>query len=493
MPSGQKILRIYLFSSVFFGKWQVTTQFLMSKVLYWFRRDLRLIDNTALHHAAQSGAQVIPVYILSGWKKAHGWTGPKRQQFLCSSLESLSKNLEHLGSRLIFRAGDAVEELGRLLAETGAEAIYFNRDPDPFGKKTEQRLRTLAVERGVKIHDFKDSLLHEYGEVLSGSGTPYRVYTPYSKNWLSLAKASALPKVNQLGPAVKIDSLPVPTLEHWQLSLPADAQLLPAGERAARARMEHFLNGSISRRYDQDRNLPAGQHNSLLSQDLRFGLIGIRELYHNCESLAQGEPSAKNAMHIYIKELAWREFYAALLHYYPGVLDRDFNPDYANVPWPGDEEQLERWKTGQTGFPIVDAGMRQLICTGLMHNRVRMIVAMFLTKDLHHHWSIGEQFFHQHLIDAEIGSNNGGWQWSAGTGADAAPYFRIQNPWTQTKNFDPGGEYIRQWVPELAGLSGELFQAPPKDGKSLAKGYPLPVVDHSTERDRCLAYFKLNK
>jgi deoxyribodipyrimidine photo-lyase len=462
----------------------------MAKVVYWFRRDLRLTDNTALYHAAQSGAQVIPVYILSHWNKSHGWTGPKRQQFLCSCLESLSKNLDHLGSRLIFRTGDAVEELMRLVAETGAEAIYYNRDPDPYGKKTEQRLHTLATELGVKLCDYKDGLLHEHGEVLTSGATPYRVYTPYSRNWLALPKPTALPRVTKLGPAAPIDSLPVPTLAHWELILPAGTELLAGGERAARSRMEHFLSGSIVRQYDKNRNLPAGQHNSLLSQDLRFGLIGIRELYHACEAIAAAEPVAKNATHVYIKELAWREFYAALLHHYPEVLEQDFNPDFADVPWPGDAEHLERWIQGQTGFPIVDAGMRQLRVTGLMHNRVRMIVAMFLTKDLHHHWRIGEQYFHQHLIDAEIGSNNGGWQWSAGTGADAAPYFRIQNPWTQTKNYDPDGEFIRRWVPELEGVSSAALQAPPADSKPLAAGYPLPIVDHTTERDRCLNYFK---
>lgn len=462
-----------------------------TKVIHWFRRDLRLSDNTALYAASQAAEGVMPVYILSTWQREHGWTGAKRQQFLCGALDSLSKNIAHVGSRLIIRAGDAVADLERLVLETGAEAIYFNQDPDPFGKKVEQRLAERCAQLGVRCVGYKDHVLHSAGEVLTGAGLPYRVYTPYSKNWLSLPKPQVQPRAVRLGQVPEsVESLPVPTLAHWGLSLPQGVDLLPSGERAARERMERFLSGSICRRYGEDRNLPAGQHNSLLSQDLRFGLISIRELYHSCQQVAREEPAAAGSLLTYTKELAWREFYMALLHHYPDVLEQDFNEDYAAVPWPGTEDGLARWQTGTTGFPIVDAGIRQLLCTGLMHNRVRMIVAMFLTKDLHHHWRVGEQFFHQHLLDAEIASNNGGWQWSAGTGADAAPYFRIQNPWMQTTRYDPEGEFIRRWVPELAGLPGSAFQSPPVGARPLAAGYPLPMVDHNEERDRCLARFK---
>jgi deoxyribodipyrimidine photo-lyase len=191
----------------------------------------------------------------------------------------------------------------------------------------------------------------------------------------------------------------------------------------------------------------------------------------------------------YVKELAWREFYMAILHFYPEVLEHEFNPDWRELEWPSKNDAFQAWAEARTGFPIIDAGMRQLLTTGLMHNRVRMIVAMFLTKDLHSDWRLGEQFFHQHLIDAEIASNNGGWQWSAGTGADAAPYFRIQNPWTQTLRFDPEGAFIKQWLPELKNVPAARLCEAPKDGCPLVPGYPLPIVDHSAERDRCLAIF----
>ena len=461
-------------------------------VIHWFRRDLRLTDNTALHHAAKSGARIIPVYILSDWKSQHDWTGPARQQFLCGNLESLSKNIEAIGSRLIIRQGRADVEIEKLIRESGATSVFTNRDPDPFGKDMERKIFSLCTRLGVEFRTFKDCVLHEADEVMTGDGRPYRVYTPYSKNWLSLPKATPLPRVKSLGEAPKVSSLPLPTTETW--SLPHNEADLPApGERAARERMKHFIERGILARYGQERNIPDGQTTSMISPDLRHGLISIRELFARCQAAAgeTDDAAARSSVQTYIKELAWREFYMAVLHHWPEVLETDFNPEYRNVPWESDEDLLDAWKRGRTGFPIVDAGIRQLLATGWIHNRVRMIVAMFLTKDLHAHWRLGESFFMQKLIDGEIASNNGGWQWSAGTGADAAPYFRIQNPWTQTVRYDPEGRYIRRWVPELADVPAERFLAPP--GRPLHPDYPLPIVDHAAERDRTLARFRLAK
>jgi deoxyribodipyrimidine photo-lyase len=455
-------------------------------VIHWFRRDLRLADNTALHRASRVG-QVVPVYILSKWKGSHEWTGPKRQQFLAGCLHSLAANLEHLGSRLVIRAGDAVEELERIAVETRASAIHFNRVPDPAGRGTEARLRQMCVRLGIGCESFKDAALHEPHEVLTGAGTPYRVYTPYSKAWLAMPKEQPVPRVTSLGPAPAIQSLPVPTLEHWSMTLPASAKIPPAGERAARDRMRRFFDGGVLARYNSCRDLPNADATSMLSQDLRFGLISVRELCQRAMK-AGGESAVK-----FIKELAWREFYMAILHHWPEVLEHEFNPDWRGLWWPGTEDHFTAWCQARTGFPIVDAGMRQLLATGLMHNRVRMIVAMFLTKDLHCDWRLGEQFFHQHLIDAEIGSNNGGWQWSAGTGADAAPYFRIQNPWLQTKRHDPAGDYIKRWLPELRDVPAARLHAPPGEGVPLALAYPLPIVDHATERSRTLSLFAAHK
>jgi len=456
-------------------------------VIHWFRRDLRLTDNTALHHASKAAEQVVPVYVQSDWKQRHGWTGPARQHFLCGNLESLGKNLESIGSKLILRQGRADIELERLITETNATALYTNRDPDPFGKAMETKVAAICRKLGVEFHTFKDCVLHEPDEAFTGEGKPYRVFTPYSKNWLALPKTSPLPRVTSLGPAPSVGSLPLPTLATWDLpDPPFTSQLPPQGERAARDRMKHFVESGILARYGQQRNIPAGQTTSGISQDLRFGLISIRELYHRCQQVAAEAPAS---VLTYTKELAWREFYMAILHHFPEVLETEFNPQFRNVPWESADTLLLAWKEGRTGFPIVDAGMRQLLATGLMHNRVRMIVSMFLTKDLHGHWRLGEGFFMQHLVDGEIASNNGGWQWSAGTGADAAPYFRIQNPWTQTKTYDPNGDYIRTWVPELKHVPAERLMEPPK--LRLHPDYPLPIVDHHVERDKTLARFKL--
>lgn len=464
----------------------------MLPVIHWFRRDLRVADNTALHQAASHGAPVIPVYILSRWEKSHHWTGPNRQHFLCGCLASLARNLETLQGRLIIREGDAVEELRKLITETGSTAIHFNRDPDPFGKAVEARLETLCKQLGIGCHGHDDVTLHNPTAALTQSGSPYKVYTPYSRNWLSLKKPAPLPKPKSLSTPNGVPSLDLPTVAYWGLETPA-AALPDPGERAARIRMDRAISEIIST-YSARRDLPAEDGTSRLSQDLRYGLISVRTLFHKVtEARQSASPAAQASIDIYIKELAWREFYFAILHHFPHVLDHEFNADWKGLPWDEPGEKFELWKQGRTGFPIVDAGMRQLLATGFMHNRVRMITAMFLTKDLHIDWKLGESHFMQHLTDGEIASNNGGWQWSAGTGADAAPYFRIQNPWSQTAKHDPDGKYIKCWIPELAEVHPKRFQAPPEDGRPLAPSYPLPCVDHKTERDRTLAIFKKHR
>lgn len=463
----------------------------MPPVIHWFRRDLRIADNTALFHASQAGP-VIPVYILSSWSKYHAWTGSNRQQFLCGCLESLSKNLETLDSRLIIREGPAVSALKQLIKETGATAVHFNRDPDPFGKKTEQELAKLCMDLGIECCGYDDVALHNPSEILTQTGNPYKVYTPYANNWLSQPKPSPHPKPVSLNTPERISSLALPKPAYWNLP-ESNAKLPEPGERAARERMRDAVSKIIGQ-YAEQRDIPSLDGTSRLSQDLRFGLISIRTLYANVTAaLKSADARSQSSIAIYIKELAWREFYFAILHHFPHVLEHEFNKDWKGLPWEEPSENFEKWKSGQTGFPIIDAGMRQLLQTGFMHNRVRMITAMFLTKDLHIDWKLGESHFMQHLTDGEIASNNGGWQWSAGTGADAAPYFRIQNPWSQTAKHDPTGVYIKRWIPELAEVEPKKFQAPPENGMPLAAGYPLPCVDHKTERDRTLAIFKKHR
>jgi len=457
-------------------------------VIHWFRRDLRIADNTALWHAAETGRPLIPVYLLSDWKKEHHWTGPNRQHFLCGCIESLAKNLNELGGNLILRQGTAVAELRKLIEETGATALYYNTDPDPFGKSVEKEVQTLCEKLGVEFHAHADATLHGPDEILTLSSLPYKVFTPYSRNWLERSKPVPLPKIKPVS-TPKISSLPLPDVSFWGLEKPV-AQILEPGERAARDRLKKAVSGKIQA-YAAVRDIPSAGGTSRISQDLRFGLISIRTVFAKAmKARDTAKPVEKASIDVFIKELAWREFYFAVLHHFPNVLNEEFNSDWRGLPWEEPGENFEAWKNGETGFPIVDAGMRELRQTGFMHNRVRMITAMFLTKDLHIDWKLGESWFMQQLVDGEIASNNGGWQWSAGTGADAAPYFRIQNPWSQTAKFDPDGIYIKRWIPELAKVHPSKFLEAPKDGRPLATGYPLPIVDHKTEREKTLRIFK---
>jgi len=466
---------------------------LEASVILWFRRDLRVTDNTALHGAAKLGLPLVPVYILSQWRDTHSWTGPNRQHFLCGSLASLSKNLDALGGRLIVRQGQAVAELRKLAIESKAVAIHFNADPDPFGKSTEQAVRAMCGELGIQCKITADTTLHGPDEVLTQSALPYRVYTPYSRNWLNLPKPSPLRKLTALQTPPNLRSLPLPTTRIWGWSPPPDHQILEPGERAARDRLAQALKGKVQA-YATKRDFPAESGTSRISQDLRFGLISIRTVYAEAmKARAKADLAGQAGIDVFVKELAWREFYFAILHHFPNVLDEEFNADWRGLPWEQPNARFEAWKEGRTGFPIVDAGMRELKTTGFMHNRVRMITAMFLTKDLHIDWKLGESWFMQNLIDGEIASNNGGWQWSAGTGADAAPYFRIQNPWSQSSRYDAAGAYIKRWVPELAKTHPSQFLEAPKDGCPIAADYPLPCVDHKTERDRTLAIFKKHR
>jgi len=463
-------------------------------VIHWFRRDFRITDNTALSAAAAAGEEVITVYVVSDWKGSHHWTGPARQEFLCGSLASLAKNLEAIGGRLIIRKGNAVVELEKLAAETGACAIFANRDPDPFGRAVEARLETMCRAKGLDLSLHKDACVHERDEALTGQGTVFRVFTPYSKVWFGLPKPAPGPAIKKLSTPGGIASLPLPQLSDWGLA--SSASIPEPGERAARERLKAFVADPIAA-YGEQRDIMGVAGTSHLSQDLRFGLISPRQIYAAAKKAEEGlPPEGRKSVMKYLAEIVWREFYMQLLWHYPELLEQEFNATWRGMEWPGlpgVPDAFERWCAGMTGFPIVDAAMRQLAATGWMHNRSRMITAMFLTKDLHLDWRLGEAFFMRSLVDGEIASNNGGWQWSAGTGADAAPYFRIQNPWSQTKRYDPEGRYIRQWIPELRDVSNASLLDPPADGRPIAKGYPAPMLDHSAERDRTMELFARHK
>lgn len=475
----------------------------MTTAIHWFRRDLRLTDNTALNRAAAAHDQVVPIYIPSTWKGRHHWCGAARQAFLSGCLQELDRNLRAKDSRLIVRSGDPVEVLETLAKEVKADAIYFNRDPDPHGRRTEEAVARMAERIGLAAHACKDHALHERDELLTGNGSPYRVFTPYARAWAKLEKAAPGRSLKRLDIPRSLRSDDVPSLAHWGYS--SAPQTLEPGEKAARRRLEAFLDGPILR-YDKTRDLPAEPGTSRISQDLRHGCLSIREVYRRCDEVRGSAKSVaqKQSVTTFINELIWREFYFQVLWHCPEVLEHEFQPEYRHLRWrgrwrPEDDGawerdrsaagDFERWQNGQTGYPIVDAAMRELNATGFMHNRARMIVAMFLTKDLRIWWMHGEAHFMQRLVDGEIASNNGGWQWSASTGTDAAPYFRIQNPWAQTKRFDPAGDYIKRWVPELRDVPAKAFFTPPAPGAALKKGYPEPMVNHATARERALKMF----
>lgn len=472
----------------------------MSTAIHWFRRDLRLTDNTALAAAVASHDRVLPVYVRSNWRGDQHWTGPARQAFLCGCLESLDRNLQSKDVRLVIRSGNPVSQLEALARETKAEAIYFNRDPDPHGRKTEAEVEAMAARLGIKVVACKDHALHERDEVLTNEGKPYRVFTPYARAWSKLEKPTPSSAISRITVPADCRSEPLPTLKDWGFHT---APVVPeAGERAAQRRLDAFLDGPIFH-YADTRDLPAESGTSRLSQDLRHGTLSIREVHARCMEARHSAKTteAKQSVSTFINELIWREFYFQVLWHWPEVLDREFLPEYRNLPWrarwrPGAvqdtsfQTDFKRWENGCTGFPIVDAGMRQLQATGFIHNRVRMIVAMFLTKDLHIWWMHGESCFMRRLVDGEIASNNGGWQWSASTGTDAAPYFRIQNPWSQSKRYDPEGAYIKQWVPELRDVPARRLSTPPTPGESLARNYPAPMVDHAAARERTLELFR---
>ena len=444
----------------------------MKIALHWFRCDLRLSDNTALEAAVSAADVVIPIFIFDPRILTASDTGAPIVGFMLECLASLEKNVAAAGGKLIFRHGEVEDEMGALGRETKARALYFNRDYEPGARKRDAAVEKLARAMGVEVHSFKDGVLHEPDDVLKPDGEPYRVFTPYSRAWRLKSKAPVLPAVKfRQPPGFKNPrGIGLPTVQ--ELGFTLQIPLPPAGERAARDRLKIFADGDLLQ-YGSRRNFPAADSTSRLSPHLRLGTLSPRTVLAAVEQGAAKHPEARQDGDIFTNELIWRDFYRQILWHYPHVAGASFKEDYNDLKWENDDRLFQAWREGRTGFPVVDAGMRQLNTTGWMHNRVRMIVAMFLTKDLLISWQWGERYFMQKLIDADLASNNGGWQWSASTGTDAQPYFRIFNPIAQAENFDPEGVYIRKYVPEID-----------------TRDYPAPIVDHRAQRLKALALFK---
>lgn len=464
----------------------------MSTAIVWLRQDLRLADNPALYHACQSCANVVPVFIDDPLPTSVSQLGAASRVWLHHSLQALAARLQAAGNRLILRQGAALAVLQQLLAETGATHVYWNRVYDPASLQRDQHIKA-TLKQSCTVHSFNASLLNEPWEVLKADGTPYQVFTPYWKAMLKygiqhlpLPAPQRLPAPAQPPHSLSLDDLGLLPHIRWDQGMMAHWQ---AGEAAALDKLQAFLPNS-GKDYQDARNFPAQPGTSRLSPHLHVGEISPRQAVYYAHQFAAAHPASDSGVHHFIREIGWREFAWYLLYHFPHTVEQALDKRFAHFPWADDYgEALERWQRGQTGYPIIDAGMRELWQTGWMHNRVRMIVASLLTKNLLIPWQVGEHWFRDTLVDADLASNVLGWQWTAGCGADAAPYFRIFNPILQSQKFDPEGDYIRRWVPELSKRDSQQIHLPRELGDGL-QGYPLPVVDFRTSRERALAMFE---
>lgn len=461
--------------------------------IVWFRLDLRLDDNPALVAAVCSGS-VIPLFI---WSPESSWSpGAASRWWLHQSLIQLDKQLRRLGSRLIIRRGEPLSVLRELVRETRAEAVYWNRRYEP--NEQDRPLKAALAELGVETESFNASLLYEPWQIQNSSGQPFQVFTPFWRACTSCEPAAPVDAPTSLPvPERWPDSLSIETLElepkiDWAEGLRSHWK---PGAEGARLKLDAFLERVG--RYADERDMPDLDSTSSLSPHLHFGEISVRRIYWACVMRREEQKEVSRGVEVYLKEIGWREFAYHLLYHFPYTPDRPLRAEFADFPWVEDVVSLKAWQQGRTGYPLVDAGMRQLWHIGWMHNRVRMVVASFLVKHLLVSWQHGAKWFWDTLVDADLASNTLGWQWTAGCGADAAPYFRIFNPVMQGDKFDKSGEYVRRWVPELASLPDSFIHRPweaapevlKSAGVRLGWNYPHPIVEHKTARTRALDAF----
>ena len=470
----------------------------MTTLVHWFRRDLRVADNTALARAARDADRVVPVFVLDDhYASPDANVGPARFRFLRESLEELAAALPRYGGRLVVRRGAAARALAELLAETQADAVYANLEIGPYAERCDREVRAAIEAAGGKLRLFGDALLVEPDALATDAGNPFTTFTPFAKKWRAAEKRAPEPDPANLA-TPELRTVPLARVRAWR-DLGPDPAAPRGGERAARELLAAFLGGAVEA-YARDRDFPARAGTSRLSPHLHFGTISPRTIRSEAARAWKGLPrDARGGVDRFIGELAWREFFHHVLFHFPRVANESFRPEFDRLAWREDPASLAAWQEGRTGYPLVDAGMRELATTHWMHNRARMVAASFLTKDLHVPWRRGEQWFERQLADADLANNNGGWQWAAGSGTDAAPYFRIFSPVLQSRRFDPDGEYIRRFVPELARVpaakvhepwtmtSDEQRAAGCRIGSGGGDDYPAPIVDHAREREVALA------
>lgn len=438
----------------------------MEKIsIFWFRRDLRLEDNAGLYHALRSGRPVLPVFIFD--REILDQLEDRadaRLSFIHDAVSSLHRALGEMGSTLLVRIGKPIEVFQALLAELDIAAVYTNRDYEPYAIARDQAVRDLLQIHGATFHDYKDHVIFDRDEVVKDDGKPYTVFTPYSKKWLAKLGSKSFGG----DPNLSFYLASYPTERYFQHFLRCAPGPLPSLEALGFTRTTIALPPAQVprervRRYAEQRDFLAVEGTTRLGIHFRFGTVSIREKARAAQGLSS----------TYLSELIWRDFYSMILQHFPHVAKGPFRPAYEQIVWRNDPAHFAAWCAGRTGYPVVDAGMRELNATGHMHNRARMIVASFLTKHLLIDWRWGEAYFAGKLLDFDLASNNGGWQWAAGCGTDAAPYFRIFNPESQQAKFDKGLEYVRRWVPEYG-----------------TPAYPRPIMDHKLAREQCLAAYQ---
>ena len=451
---------------------------------------MRLKDNQALQTADPENRRVIPVFILDPMLLKR--EAEKRKAFLFNGLHGLDKSLRASGSRLVIRAGKPVEELLRIVNETGATAIFAEEDYTPYARKRDQ-----MVAESLPLQLLGGLTLHHPRSVGKPDGSPYTVFTPYSKAWKKLPLPNIV-KDGLMGRFIPVAE----SIQSFAIPETSTGVYFKAGEEEAERRLREFLDGGVYD-YQEARNRMDLDGTSSLSPYFRFGMLSSRRAILSVIEVIRNAPekAGRAGAETWLNELIWREFYHSILYHFPDVSRQAFRPEMRGIEWNQDQNQLSAWKNGMTGYPVVDASMRQLATLGWMHNRGRMITASFLVKDLLINWQQGEEWFMRQLVDGDLAANNGGWQWTAGVGTDAAPYFRIFNPILQGKKFDPEGTFIRKWIPELTNVSQKYLHEPwsmpaeeqAKTGCVVGKDYPVPIVNHFEARERTLAAYQRSK
>lgn len=448
--------------------------------LHIFRRDLRISDNTALIEALKLSKSVIPCFIFDERQiQNNDYKSDNCFQFMVRSLQELNSDLEKRNGKLYLFYGIAEEIIAKLLIQLNIKAIFLNRDYTPFSQRRDQAIEKICCDSNIDFYSYADTLLHEPEEIMKPNHQPYTVFTHFFKNASQLSVRSPQTKSyeNYYRKPISLEDKDV--LEKFLL-INNTKIFVKGGRNEALSLLSEIKNLSD---YQVIRNFPALNGTTRLSAHNKFGTLSIREFYAAIERNF-------GKSHTLINELYWRDFFTHVVFHHPRVLGEAFNQKYANIPWSHNEKYFHAWCVGQTGFPIVDAGMRELNTTGYMHNRVRMIVASFLTKDLHIDWRLGEKYFAQKLVDYDPAVNNGNWQWAASTGCDAQPYFRIFNPWLQQQKFDLDCLYIKHWVPELVSIPSKTIHELNKVKTGIVSNYPTPIVDHATESTKAKLMYK---